>query len=341
MSTTRTVAPQGAGARPRALVRTLPTATRLRDPDLRRFVDELTDVARLELARKGRRGKRAVVKRTNEVIADARRLGVDLDDDRSVVAQLDLRSAMPVAKGLAAQGARMKPPAAPASRPAPRAGAAVDAGVRFAVRSVTCDDETDPEFLGRDDIALGGFALNADGTTTTIEERFIGKFNDGDRIDFDPPLELADLSVRGATFPATVGVILGLSEKDLGGFAKFLADAFDQVKGLVKVVFEAVGGGLGLIIGAKIGAELGTAVGTAVGGPIGAIIGLVAGIVLGGIIGGVVAIAGDDIFVPSTTTVSLETPDATFDGATSTDVALSYAGFSGRYTVAARWDLVR
>jgi hypothetical protein len=170
----------------------------------------------------------------------------------------------------------------------------------------------------------------------------VGKFNDGDKIEFDPPLELATLSLRNVTFPATVGVIVGLTEKDLGGFAKFLDDAFAQVKDLINGVFGALGGALGAIIGTKIGAELGTAVGTAVGGPIGAIIGLLAGLVLGAIIGSIVAAARDDVFVPSTTIVSMDAPDATFgDGTDSADVALQFAGFGGRYVVGGRWALVR
>ena len=334
------------GPRPSGRARTLPTVDRLADDELRDLVEELADITRLELSRSGRRGRRALAKRTDEVVARAGRLGVDLDSDRPVVEQLDLQSALPVTRALAQKGTRMDPPPATAPGAAPRVGAAVNAGLRFLVESVTCGDETDPERLGRDDIALGGFTLAADGTSTFIAERFVGKFNDGDQVDFDPPLELANLSLRNVTFPATVGVILGLSEKDLGGFSKFLADSFDAAKGLIKIVFETVGAGLGIIVGAKIGAliggKIGPQVGTAIGGPIGGLIGLLAGLVLGAIIGGIVALAGDDIFVTSTTTVSLDTPDASFaDGSDSADVAISFAGFAGRYTVSGRWNLVR
>jgi hypothetical protein len=329
-----------AGTTPRARVRNLSHADQLRDRDLQRLVAEVSDLARLELSRPSR-GRRRLVTPTSEVKALARKLGVSLDSNRTVVQQLDVRKAMPVAAALARRPVPSGS-ATSAKTPSPRAGAAVSRGARFTVRTVTCGDETDPERIGKDDIALGGIALAADGTTTAIDERFVGKFNDGDKVELDPPLELANLSLRNVTFPSTIGVIVGLAEKDLGGFATFLADAFAQVKDLINGVFAALGGAFGTIIGGKIGAELGGEVGTAVGGPIGAVIGLLAGLVLGAIIGSIVAAARDDIFVPTTTMVTLDAPDATFgDGTDSQDVALQYVGFGGRYTIAGRWTLVR
>ena len=326
------------GTASRARVHTLADVDQLGDRDLQRVVAELGDIARLELSRSGR-GRRALVKPTAEAKALARKLRVDLDSSRTVLQQLDLRTAMPVAHALAQREVPSTPSTDP---PSPQAGAAVSRGVRFMVRSVTCGDETDPEWIGKDDIALGGVAIAADGTTTNIAERFVGKFNDRDKVEFDPPLELANLSLRNVTFPTTVGAIVALAEKDLGGFAQFLADAYDQVKDLVNGVLGALGGAFGAVIGKAIGAKLGAAVGTAVGGPIGAIIGLLAGLVLGAIIGSIVSAAGDDIFVPTTTMVSLDTADATFaDGTDATDVALQFAGFGGRYTVAGHWTLVR
>lgn len=326
------------GSTPRARVHTLSDVDQLGDRDVQRVVAELGDIARLELSRSAP-GRRALVKPTAEVTALARKLRVDLDSTRTVLEQLDLRTAMPVAHALAQ---RQAPTTSTTDAPSPRAGAAVNRGVRFMVRSVTAVDETDPEWIGKDDIALGGIAIAADGTTTNIEERFVGKFNDGDTVEFEPPLGLADLSVRNVTFPATVGVIVALAEKDLGRFAEFLANAYNQVKDLINGVFGALGGAFGAIIGKAIGAKLGAAVGTAVGGPIGAVIGLLAGLVLGEIIGSLVSAARDDIFVPGTTMVSLDAPDATFgDGTDSADVALQFAGFGGRYTVAGRWTLVR
>ena len=333
--TTPTTTPtmRTAGAR----ARTLPTVGRIADPELRRFVGELTDVARLELARAGRR-RPARIKRTKEISALAERVGVDLDSDRPIVQQLDLRKVMPVGRALAERPV----PSPAAVAPPPRAGAATNRGVRFMVRSVTCDDETDPEPIGRDDIALAGLAINVDGTTRVIEERFIGKFNDRDKVTFDPPLELANVALTNATFPAVAGVVVALSEKDLGGFSTFLETTFADLKGVIKVVFDGLSGALGLAIGAKLGAELGAEVGALVGGAIGTIVGLLAGLVLGAVIGGIVAVAKDDIFVPSTTTVSLDAPDATFaDGTATSDVALGFAGFGGRYTVTGRWSLVR
>jgi hypothetical protein len=341
--TTPATAPTPTAVRPagtalRARTRTLSAADQLRDRDLQRLVAELSDIARLELSRASRR-RQALVKPTAEVTALARKLGVNLASDRSVIQQLDVQRDLPVARALAQ---RDVPATTVSTVASPRAGAAVSRGVRFMLRSVTSADETDPEWIGKDDIAVGGIALAADGTTTAIEERFVGKFNDGDTVEFDPPLALADLSLRNVTFPATVGVIVALGEKDLGGFAKFLADVFAQVKDLINGVFAALGGALGTIIGKKIGAELGTAVGTAVGGPIGAVIGLLAGLVLGAIIGSIVTAARDDIFVPSTTTVSLDAPDATFaDGSDSADVAIQFVGFGGLYSLAARWTLLR
>jgi hypothetical protein len=325
--------------------RLLPPADRLADAELRAIVEELAEIARLELARSGR-GRRPMVKRTSEVVASARRLGVDLDADRAVVDQLDIRRSLPTTRALAVRGASTTTtPTASSAGTVPRAGAVVNAGVRFLVDSVTANDETDPERLGRDEIAIGGIALAADGTTALISETLVGKFNDGDRVSFDPPLELANLSLRDATFPSTIGVIVACAEKDWGGFATFLRDAFDQVKGLINVVLGAVGGALGVILGAKIGAliggEAGLKLGTAIGGPLGTMIGLLAGLVLGAIIGGIVALAGDDVFVPSTTTVSLDAPDASFEGGDTTDVAIPFVGFGGRYTVTAHWALVR
>ncbi|MGH2585640.1 MAG: hypothetical protein ACRDJE_12065, partial [Dehalococcoidia bacterium] len=180
----------------------------------------------------------------------ARDLGVTLASDRYLLQQVDMGARLKKS-GLAASpktmenmirriGALALPQSVVDSlfrggNGVKPAGAVLNEGVSFRINSVKANDETNPEWPGKDDIATGGTALADDGTETKINEFFVGKFNDGDKVTFDPPkvLKLFDL---GTTFPQVMTVFVALAEKDAGGFSAFLTDLFSAIKNEVDLI---------------------------------------------------------------------------------------------------------
>lgn len=225
---------------------------------------------------------------------------------------------------------------------APAAGIVANKGARFRVHRVRCVEETAPRAIGKDEIAMGGVALAADGAETTIAEFLVGKFNGGDEVVFDPPKALRSFTL-GTTFPQQLTVLLGLAEKDRGGFSAFLTALFEAIEAEVGVILTAVGAAAGAAIGAGTGGTVGGQLGAAVGGPIGVVIGVVAGLILGALVGFVAGAARDEIFEPQVALLALDAPDATFPdgGLVSPLLGLTYADHGGQYRVDYSWELQR
>lgn len=223
----------------------------------------------------------------------------------------------------------------PATGPAP---VVVNRGLKLYAKKVKCNDETDPEWLGQDEISLGGVAVDDKGVVTEINAFNVGNFDDGTTKNYSPSKLLKNFSVSGAEYPKTFAGFLSLAEKDSGGFSNFLDELYDAIKAEVTVILTA----LGAAAGAAIGAAIGGTVGTVVGGPIGTIIGVVAGLILGALISWLVSLLEDDIFEPQVTTVTLPSADSDFNGSlTSPTMNFVYRDFGGKYTLSYYWEIVR
>ncbi|MFN8535204.1 MAG: hypothetical protein U0556_16830 [Dehalococcoidia bacterium] len=212
-------------------------------------------------------------------------------------------------------------------------------GLKFELEEVKCIDETDPEFFGKDTIAMGGTAVDDAETVTTINQFTVGDFDDGDVKSYAPRRELKSFSLGNGAYPKTFAIFLSIAEKDAGGFSDFLRELYEAIKAEVVVILTA----LGAAAGAAIGAAIGGTIGTTIGGPIGTIIGVVAGLILGALVGFLVEVLRDDIFEPQVATVTLPAQDSTFEGGGLLSPALSfvYEDHGGKYRVRYRWRIVR
>ena len=211
-------------------------------------------------------------------------------------------------------------------------------GLKLRLHQVKCIDETDPEIFGRDEIAMGGTAVNEREVATKIAQFKVGNFDDGDVKNYNPVQILKSFDLTGS-YPKTFAVFLSIAEKDSGGFGDFLTELYEAIKAELHVIFTA----LGAAAGAAIGVAVGGSVGTVIGGPIGTVIGVVSGLILGALVGWLASVFQDDIFEPQIAAIELTKADSTFAGGslTSPQMRLVYSGHGGRYLARYSWQIVR
>lgn len=213
-------------------------------------------------------------------------------------------------------------------------GATVNKNLFFKVHSVKCVDETNPEWPGSDEIAMGGIALSDSKQESIINEIFVGgNFDDGDVKNYNPAKVLKQFPFTSAgTFPKSYAVFLALSEKDGGGFAQFIKKLYDAIKDKLQAVFTAVGG--------AIGAAVGSAIGGTVGGPLGILVGAAIGFILGALVEWIVGLIQDDTFAPQVAIAEFGSIKATFNGSLNSPIqTLNYIDHGGHYQVRYSWEI--
>ena len=213
-------------------------------------------------------------------------------------------------------------------------------GLRFRLHRVKCIDETNPEWPGSDEIALGGTAVDDNKVATKINEfRVRNGFDDGESKRYSPPRNLATFSLDNLNYPADFLVVLALAEKDGGGLSNFISKLWEEIKDEVTIIMAAVGAAAGAAAGAAIGGGLGTAI----AGPLGTVIGLVAGAILGALIGWLISALKDDIFEPKSAALQLPSANATFAGnsLTSPQFTLNFRDHGGYYRAYYSWEITR
>jgi hypothetical protein len=216
----------------------------------------------------------------------------------------------------------------------------VNKGLHFRLHRVKCIDETNPEWPGDDEIAMGGTAVPPSGNPTKVPEFMVrDDFDDGESKTYSPPRVLKSFSLDNVSYPADFLMVLAMAEKDNGGLSEFLQDLWEAIKDEVTVIIAAVSAAAGAAIGAAVGGSLGTAI----GGPLGTIIGAVAGAILGALVGWIISAVKDDIFTPQSAAVHLPKPNATFAGGalTSPQFTLDFRDHGGHYRVWYTWHLIR
>jgi hypothetical protein len=216
----------------------------------------------------------------------------------------------------------------------------VNKGLHFRLHKVKCIDETNPEWPGDDEIAMGGTAVPPSGTPTKVAEFMVrDDFDDGESKTYSPPRLLKSFSLDAVSYPADFLMVLALAEKDNGGLSQFLQDLWEAIKDEVTAIITAVS----VAAGAAIGVAIGGSVGTAIGGPLGTIIGAVAGAILGALVGWIINAVKDDIFTPQSAAVHLPKPNATFAGGalTSPQFSMDFRDHGGHYRAWYSWHLVR
>ncbi len=207
------------------------------------------------------------------------------------------------------------------------------------VRRVLCEDETNPEFWGNDEIALGGISIDEDGDTAKINERYVGGgFKDGRSKTLNWDYHWFNLNER-SYWPKKYGVSLILAEKDHGGFSGFLSKAWEKVRGAVLAAIKKAAAKAGMALAAWLGLA-------SIGPIIGKILGEVAAWVIGKLIEWFIKLFKDDIFPPRTIWVNLPSKSArwrysngVWGSKTSPVGTVRYYGFGGRYRLDYQWRL--
>jgi hypothetical protein len=134
----------------------------------------------------------------------------------------------------------------------------------YRIERVKCADETNPEWPGDDEIAMGGVAVDHQGGTSKVNQFMVADdFDDGEVKVYTDPGKLFhrfDLTGSG-TFPRTYSTVVMLAEKDGSGFADAINTVWQKVKDDVLKVIEAVITG---VLTGYVGAALAEAIGKAV-----------------------------------------------------------------------------
>lgn len=198
-----------------------------------------------------------------------------------------------------------------------------------------CVDETNPEWWGSDEYALGGTGIDETGDVNKVGERQIGGgFDDGDQkwLGWNgwQTFNLAEGGGLTCGWPKTYRAIFVLAEKDHGGFESFLSNLYGHVRDQVKAAVEkAVAAGLS----GWIGPALATVVGKAVAW------------VVDKLVGWLISLFGDDIFPAAVSTMTHVHHNARFtvNGQWGSKVSPTYRahfyGHGGHGLVEYRWRL--
>jgi hypothetical protein len=213
--------------------------------------------------------------------------------------------------------------------------------VDFILNKVECLDETNPEALGKDDIYMGGTAVDDEGETYKISLFEVGKFNDGDEKSYSGGKYLKKFYPdTDYTDDKLFLVTLYLIEKDSGGASDFLNEAYDATKDYIEELMMTAGV-------AALSAALASAApsaGTSVVALVAAIIATLAVLVFAELIKLIASALSDDIFAPSdehTTTAILESSTDSFDGSSELSDSMTFEDHSGKYRVKFTWKLVK
>jgi hypothetical protein len=139
----------------------------------------------------------------------------------------------------------------------------------YRIERVKCADETNPEWPGDDEIAMGGVAVSHNGSTSKVNQFMVADdFDDNEVKVYTDPGKLFhrfDLTGSGA-WPRTYSTVVMLAEKDGSGFADAINTVWQKVKAdVLKVIEKAVGGVLTGYLGAALAEAIGKAVAWLVG----------------------------------------------------------------------------
>jgi hypothetical protein len=130
------------------------------------------------------------------------------------------------------------------------------------ITRVKCVDETNPEWWGDDEFAVGGTSIDEDGDTQNLGETYLGGgWHDGRQKTYSNWRFTWFNLQEGESWPKTYQLIFLAAEKDNGGFSSFLSDVYDRVRSLVmSAVSKLVGIALTPCLGPIIGQAIGTVV---------------------------------------------------------------------------------
>jgi hypothetical protein len=203
----------------------------------------------------------------------------------------------------------------------------------FYITQVKCVDETNPEFWGSDEIAIGGLTVDETGDTTKVSEKYVGGgFDDGDVKNYSPHLQFTWFNLReqhgepGSKWPKMYFVTLLLAEKDHGGFSSALQKVWEKVAAKVKEAVEkAITGALSGLVGPAIAAAIGK----------------IAAWIVDKLVGWIIQLFKDDLFPPFVAKLMVSSLNQTWPGGSKTGPLQTahFSGHGGHYTVRYYWKL--
>jgi|tagenome__1003787_1003787.scaffolds.fasta_scaffold20963897_2 hypothetical protein len=139
----------------------------------------------------------------------------------------------------------------------------------YDIERVKCADETNPEWPGDDEIAMGGVAVDHQGGTSKVNQFMVADdFDDGEvKVYADPGKVFHRFDLTGSgTFPRTYSTVVMLAEKDGSGFADAINTVWQKVRDdVLKVIEAAITGVLTGYLGAALAEAIGKAVAWLVG----------------------------------------------------------------------------
>jgi hypothetical protein len=130
------------------------------------------------------------------------------------------------------------------------------------ITRVKCVDETNPEWWGDDEFAVGGASVDENGDTLKINEIDLGGgWHDGRQKSYSNwRFHWFNLK-EGKSWPKTYHIILLTAEKDNGGFSDFLDTVYQKVRDTMKDKIEKwVGTNLEQCLGKWLAEQIGKAV---------------------------------------------------------------------------------
>lgn len=137
-------------------------------------------------------------------------------------------------------------------------------GLDYRIERVKCADETNPEWPGDDEIAMGGVAVNHQGGTAKVNQFMVADdFDDNEvKVYADPGKLFHHFDLTGAgAWPRTYSTVVMLAEKDGSGFADAINTVWSKVKDdVAAVIAKAVAGALTGYLGAALAEAIGKAV---------------------------------------------------------------------------------
>ncbi|WP_406120508.1 hypothetical protein OIE52_50520 [Streptomyces canus] len=193
--------------------------------------------------------------------------------------------------------------------------------VELRLHRVKCLEETNEFF--KDEIGLGGTAIDESGDVEKISTFKVRSFHTGGVQTYTPPRRLVRFSLTEGPvkFPKTYFVALVLAELDQGGFSDFVNRLYLKVR---DAVAEAVG----------------TAVGAPLPFPIDDVIRKVVIFVVKKVFDIFRTIWQDDIFQPFTVETTIPSLTSRWAGRTdSTERVVTFTGHGGRYQLVYDWRM--
>lgn len=208
------------------------------------------------------------------------------------------------------------------------------------LRRIRCVDETNPEWVGDDEIGLAGLSIDEDGDTKKIAEKYIGSgFSDG-KEKYYSSWRYHWFGMRERNYwPKKYGVTFILAEKDNGGLSTFLNDLWLKVKDAVYKAIKKAAEAAGVAIGTFLGLP-------EVGWIIGKVLGEALAWIVNVLVGWLINLFKDDIFKPFTAWCTVPSfsarwyyPNGTWGSPWSPVFSAHYYGFGGHYRLDYQWQL--